>query len=221
MGWGHCSFQQISDILMKGVLSPLALFAPGCEPREQASCLYGAELGTRRTWTRGLSLTEMWASPPPSPAGAALAASRLAPPPSLVKLGFHIMLAKALIDLHGTPLLLLHKCMPGSQNSQKASYPCTTSSHLVTENMLLEGPRKTKTGWFPLCCLETKFWPLGMSHFKRDTNLERGKCQMRKTADIFCSIKQLIADGGAFKTRQNTRHAREERKKLSPLALKI
>ena len=70
----HRSFQQIGDILMKGVLSPalwspFAPWAPGCGP-EWAGVLplgasHRAEPPTRRTWTRGLSLTAMWPPPPP------------------------------------------------------------------------------------------------------------------------------------------------------------
>lgn len=67
MGWVHCTFQQISDILMKRIISPslkpLAPFAPGGEPSERASCLWGpaTEWNSRPggLGTRGLSLNAM------------------------------------------------------------------------------------------------------------------------------------------------------------------
>lgn len=99
--------------------SPLAPLAAGHQPSERASCFWRpAKEQNRRPGgpgTRGPSLPATWSHSPllsQTPAATALAASRPVFPPLWSSRGFsHRVGQKALIDLHGTLSLLLHKSM--------------------------------------------------------------------------------------------------------------
>lgn len=108
MGRVQFSFQQTTDILMKGVLSPtlrlLAPFAPGCEPSERASCLRGpaTQQNRRPGGVEQEAFLSLRCDPPPSHSCRNDSGSISACSPPLVKLDSQITLAMASIHLHAT-----------------------------------------------------------------------------------------------------------------------